>query len=411
MKKENKIKIGIITQYFYPDIGSTANLLTDLAIGLKEKGCDVKVYTGYPCYWDTKNKASKRENYNGVNICRVFNTQLDTRKKVGEIGNEITFFISVFWKLLLSKDDRIFLIVTSPPFLPYVGYILNKLKERKYMIILYDLEPDLCIKVGYIKDGIIAKIWRKTYPWVYDKSDGIIVLGQCMAEAIKERIHEESYSKIKVIQNWEDEKFIVPINKGENWFSERHNLIDKFIVLYSGNMSVHHDLESILQAAEYLKNEKIEFLLIGDGIKKEKLVKKTKDMNLNNVEFLPFQPKENLPYTMTCGDVIIVSQEQGTEGLCVSCKLYASMAAGRPILAIIGENAEIARVVKEYNCGIVVNNGDAQGVADALLKLQRDKKLCAAMGENARRAFEDNFTKNHAINKYYGMIKYIANAG
>jgi glycosyltransferase involved in cell wall biosynthesis len=327
------------------------------------------------------------------------------------ICNGITFFISVFWKLLLSKDDRIFLIATTPPFLPYIGYILKKLKRRNYIIIVYDIHPDITIKIGYMKDAILAKIWDKTYSWVYEKSVRTIVLGQCMAEVIREKVHEESYSKIKVIQNWEDENFIIPQNKQENLFSRQYNLVDKFVVLYSGNMGQHHNLEPVLGAAEYLKTEKIRFLFIGEGIQKEKLVKKTKNMNLDNVKFLPFQLKENLPYTMTCGDVIIVSQEQGTEGLCVSCKLYTAMAAGRPILAIIGENSEIARVVKEYNCGIVVNNGDAQGVAKALLKLQNDKNLCAEMGENARRAFEDNFTKNHAISKYYEVIKNIANAG
>jgi glycosyltransferase involved in cell wall biosynthesis len=260
-----------------------------------------------------------------------------------------------------------------------------------------------------MKDGILAKIWGKTYSWIYENSVSIIVLGQCMAEVIKKKIQKESYQKIKVIQNWEDENFIIPLNKRENGFSKKHNLLDKFVVLYSGNMGQHHDLEPILEAAGYLKNEKIEFLFIGEGIQKEKLVKETKDMNLDNIEFLPFQPKENLPYTMTCGDVIIVSQEQGTEGLCVSCKLYTAMAAGRPILAIIGENSEIARVVKECNCGIVVSNGNAKSIAKALLKLQKDKKLCAVMGENARKAFENNFTKSHAINKYYELIKNIAN--
>lgn len=402
------LKVSIITLYFYPDKASTANLLTDLAVGLKEKGCDVKVYTGYPSYWDTKSKASKRENHNGVDIYRVFNTQFDSRKKFGMICNGISFCISVFWKLLLSKDDRIFLIATTPPFLPYVGYILKMLKGRNYIIIVHDIHPDISIKIGYMKDGILAKIWDKTYSRVYEKSVRIIVLGQCMAEVIKKKIQKESYQKIKVIQNWEDENFIIPLNKRENWFSKKHNLIDTFVVLYSGNMGQHHNLEPILEAAGYLKTEKIEFLFIGEGIQKEKLVKKTKNMNLDNVEFLPFQPKENLPYTMTCGDVIIVSQEEGTEGLCVSCKFYTAMAAGRPILAIIGEDSEIGEVVRKYNCGVVVNNSDAKGIAKALQKFQNDKKLCSMMGANARKVLEDNFTKNHAISKYYEVIKNIA---
>jgi glycosyltransferase involved in cell wall biosynthesis len=401
----NNLRVDMITLYFYPDKASTANLLTDLAVGLKEKGCDIRVYTGYPSYWDTKSKASKRENYKGVKIYRVFNTQFDSRKKYGMICNGISFCISVFWKLLRSNEDRIFLMVTTPPFLPYIGYILNKLRGRDYIIIVYDIHPDITIKIGYMKDGILAKIWGKTYSWIYENSVSIIVLGQCMAGVIREKIQKASYSKIKVIQNWEDENFIMPLNKRENWFSKKHNLIDKFVVLYSGNMGQHHNLEPILEAAENLKTEKIKFLFIGEGIQKEKLVKETKSMNLGNVEFLPFQPKENLPYTMTCGDVIIVSQEEDTEGLCVSCKLYTAMAAGRPILAIIGENSEVARVVNEYNCGIVVSNGNANSIAKALIKLQKDKTLCDAMGENARRAFEDNFTKSHAVNKYYEVIK------
>jgi glycosyltransferase involved in cell wall biosynthesis len=404
----NNLKVGMITLYFYPDKASTANLLTDLAVGLKEKGCDVKVYTGYPSYWDTKSKASKKENYNGVDIYRVFNTQFDSRKKFGMICNGISFCISVFWKLLLSNEDRIFLMVTTPPFLPYLGYILNMLRGRNYSIIVHDIHPDIAIKIGYMKEGILAKIWDKTYSRVYEKSVRIIVLGQCMAEVIKEKIQKESYQKIKVIQNWEDENFIIPLNKAENWFSKKHNLIDKFVVLYSGNMGQHHDLEHILKAAGYLKNEKIKFLFIGEGVQKEKLVKRAKTMDVDTIEFLAFQPKENLPYSMTCGDVIIVSQEEGTEGLCVSCKFYTAMAAGRPILAIIGEDSEIGGVVRKYNCGVVVNNGDAQGVAEALLKLQKDKKLCSMMGANARRVLEVNFTKSHAISKYYEVIKNIA---
>ena len=409
MKKENKIKVCIITIFFYPDEASTASLLTDLAVGLKENGCDVKVYTGQPSYGNTKTKLKKRENYKGVEIQRVFNTQFDSRKKLGVLCNGTIFFVSVLWKILLSKEERIFLIVTNPPFLLYMGYIFKKLKRKKYVVIVHDIFPDIGIKVGVMKEGISTKIWDKTYSWIYENSDSIIVLGEDMAGVIKRKINKKKYPKIKVIQNWEDENFIIPLNKEKNWFSMQYNLVDKFVVVYSGNMGLHHNLDVLLRAAEYLKTEKIKFLLIGEGNQKRKLVEKAKSMNLGNVEFLPRQYRQNLPYIMTCGDVIIVSQEQGTEGLCVSCKLYTAMAAGKPILAIIGENSEIARVVKKYNCGIVANTGNAQGVAEALLNFQKDKNMCAVMGENARRAFEDNFTKNHAINKYYEVIKNIAN--
>lgn len=399
-----KVKVSLITLYFYPDKASTANLLTDLAVGLKEMGCEVKVYTGRPSYWGDKSRVRRRELYKGVDVHRVLNTQFDTRKKIGMISNGITFFTLMFFKLILTEKDRIFLIVTNPPFLPYLGYILKKLGGIDYIIIVHDIHPDIAIKIGYMHDGIIAKIWSRTYSLVYDNANKIIVLGQCMAEVIKEKLYDKSFSKIKIIQNWEDENFIKPLNKTENWFSKKHNLLDKFIILYSGNMSQHHDLESILAAANNFKNAGVKFVFIGDGIQKKKLCKIAYDLNLDNVEFFPFQPRENVPYTMTCGDAIIVSQEKGTEGLCVSCKLYTAMAAGRPILAIVGKESEIARVVEEYNCGIVIDNADSAGIVNAVSVLQNDKKLCAQMGENARKAFETEFTKSIAVEKYYNEI-------
>lgn len=405
----NNPKISLITSCFYPNtIASPGILLTELAVGLKERDCDVKVITGYPSFWDTKIKVEKRENYQGIDIHRVYSTQFYNKSKFGRLLNVFSFLISVFWKLLISKEDRIFISVTVPPFLPYICFALNKIMHKKYILIVYDIYPDVAVasRVGYSQFSIIAKIWDKTSSWVYEDSVKLVVLDQYMAKVIRKKIKKDHFAKIEIIQNWEDENFIIPLNKEDNWFSKKYKLVDRFVVLYSGNLGASHDLESLFEAAKYLKEEeKIKFLFIGEGIKKDKLMKDTRAFALKNVEFLPFQPKKILPYTLTSSDLIVITQKKGTEGLCVSCKLYSALAAGRPILAIIGKNSEIARVVEKYNCGIVINNNDIAGIVNAILRIQRNKKLQMKMGENARKCLINNFTKTHAIEKYFEMVK------
>ena len=120
---------------------------------------------------------------------------------------------------------------------------------------------------------------------------------------------------------------------------------------------------------------------------------------------LDFQPRENLPYTITCGDVILVSQEKGTEGLCVSSKFYTALAAGKPILALIGENSEISKVLMENNCGFTIPSYKPQEIANCILRLESDKELCHQFGRNSREVFEKNFTYEIALNKYYDVIR------
>jgi glycosyltransferase involved in cell wall biosynthesis len=405
---DKKNQIAIVSQYFYPDHASTGRLMTELGLGLLKKGCDVKVYAGYPTYWGIRQKSKNVENYKGISINRIFLLALDTRTKFGSLCNGVSFFIFTFLKLLFSSEKRMYFFVTTPPFLPFIGYFLKKIKNQKYVVIVHDIHPDIIIKIHYTNEGILIKIWEYINKLVYNNADKIIVLGECMSNVMQQKI-PKNREKIKIIQNWEDGDFIKPMLKTQNRFSIENNLLEKFVVIYSGNMGVNHNLEIVIEAANYLKNSEIEFLFFGEGSQKNILIKKSEELHLQNVKFLNFQPLSTLPYTMTCGDAIIVSQETGTEGLCVSSKFYTALAAGKPILAIIGENSEISNVIKKFDCGVVINNYDAKFLAKKIDELFLDKNVCKKYGENARIAFEQNFTYEIAIIKYLEVVKEIEN--
>jgi glycosyltransferase involved in cell wall biosynthesis len=154
-----------------------------------------------------------------------------------------------------------------------------------------------------------------------------------------------------------------------------------------------------------LKKTNISFFFIGEGIKKESLQEKTKQLGLKNVIFLPFQSYDTLPYSITSGDINIISQMKGSEGLCVSCKLYTALATGRPIIALMGRNSEISKVISENDCGFVIDSYNPKDLANAIKNLAIDKKLSTQMGINARKCLVELYTKNRAINKYHMVAK------
>jgi glycosyltransferase involved in cell wall biosynthesis len=398
---ENKPKITILSQYFYPEVASTGQLMTELALGLKERGCDVRIVTGQPSYIKGVDKLQGKEIYQGVEIKRTWNTRFDKNKKVGRILNLCSFFISTFVFLLFTKEKRPLLIVSVPPFAGVLGVLLKFIRGQKYAFIVYDVYPDIAVELGYLKrDGIITRFWEKLNKLVYGWADIVVVLGETMKEKINKYT---DISKVEIIHNWADKDFIIPLKKEDNWFCKKYGL-DGFVVMYSGNIGLFHDLETIIYAAKELEKEKIKFLIIGEGGKKEKLRQIAQELRLSNILFLPYQPREVLPHSLTAGDVSIVSLEKGLEGLAVPCKLYTSLAAGQAIIALVGEDSDVAEIIKKHECGIRVEEGDVKGFVNAVKTLMKDEELLNRMKANARRCFEENFDRQKALDKYYSVV-------
>ncbi len=398
--------VTIVTQYFHPDESATGQLLTDLAVELEKLGCDVSVVTGFPSYWGEEKEITENEELENVEVKRVFNTQLDSKERLGSIVNGLSFYLSAFKKLLGSRSEKPLLIVTNPPFLPYIGYFVKKLKDRKYMVIVHDVHPDSAVTIGFMKDGLFADIWRWFNKRMYGGASKLVSLGCKMTDILEEKLpKDDDPDKIVEIPNWADGEFLRPIDKEDNWFAEEHGLRNEFVVLYSGNLGWTHDLDTLIEAAEYLEGEDIRFLFIGDGAQKESLVKKVDEKDLDNVTFLPFQPIENLPYSLTAGDVTVISTKKEAEGLCVSSKLYPSLAVGKPVLALASEDSEVGKVVEEGECGVRIEQRDYKKVAERLKGLRDNPELREEMGGKARELFENNYTKEHSAKKYFEMIK------
>ena len=161
MVKKDKGLI-ILSQYFYPDLASTAQLLTELAEDLKGYGYNIKVYTGKPSYLKNRTKTKKKEIYKEISIYRVTATRFNKNNIIGRVSNFFSYFLSVFFKLLFQKDRYPLLIVSNPPFLSIIGLLFKKTRKQKYIYLIHDIYPDIAVALGYLKEkSIIAKLWDK----------------------------------------------------------------------------------------------------------------------------------------------------------------------------------------------------------------------------------------------------------
>ena len=308
-------------------------------------------------------------------------------------------FLSFFHVLFSSKKKELILI-TTPPFIVFTGLFFKRLRNQNYHLIIWDLYPDVLVNFGVLKESSwIIKYWKKINKTCFTKASNVFTLGKHLANAINNYTQETP----KTIPNWVNADFVKPMEKAENTFAKEHNLQDKLVVMYSGNMGLTHDIESIVYAAEALQNNSsIHFVLIGDGAKKAKITQYVSEKNLTNLLILPYQSNEVLPYSLSCADIGIVTLSQGAETISVPSKTYYTLAAGSAILALASHESELGLLIEEYNCGKVFENPKTEEIVKFIEGLVQEKNQLKEYKENARKA-SFNFTPENA-KQYYNYI-------
>jgi colanic acid biosynthesis glycosyl transferase WcaI len=211
--------------------------------------------------------------------------------------------------------------------------------------------------------------------------------------------------RIHVIANWCDDETIRPIAPADNPLRERWKLAGKFVVGYSGNLGRAHEFDTVLAAAERLRNEPhIIFLMIGGGKRFEELIAAVKAHGLeNSFRFEAYQPRAMLPYSLGVPDVQWLSLNP-QQGLIVPSKFYGIAAAGRPIVMIGAAEGEIGRLVQRHRCGVVIRPGDAALLADTLRRWSNEPQITAAMGARSRQLLELEFSRRRALDQWSRLI-------
>ena len=394
-------KLSIITQFYPPDYAATGQLIEELATQLAALGMQIHIFTGQPGYAFQETAAPAKETSEGISIQRSRTSRIWSRRIRGRALNGLLFCLRAALHLLKSASrGEVLLLTTEPPYLLIVGYLAHLCFRVPYVCLLYDLYPDIAVQLNVVPaHHWIVRFWNWLNLLIWKNASKVIVLSSTMKENLTSKCPELE-EKIAVIHSWADPNWLKPIDKQENWFAQKFDLVDKFTVLYSGNMGRCHDMDTILAAAEQLKDEPIQFVFIGNGAKRQACIDKVNSLKLENCHFLPYQKKSLLPYSLTACDLSLVSVSNGLEGLVAPSKLYGILASGRPVAVICNAQSYLRQLVAEAKCGEVFDNGDGVGLAEFIRRLATNSQVAQTLGNAGHHYLWANFTPEIIAKQY-----------
>jgi len=300
------------------------------------------------------------------------------------------------WRL--PRSTLLFL-VSNPPFTGLIGYLLKRLRGQHYVVLVYDIYPDMLVQFGSLREsGLITRLWRRMNRVIWENAEIVFTIGDKMASNMKQQFDASKTlpGKVIAIPTWANTEWIRPVAKADNKFAKEYDQVGKLTVMYSGNLGNTHDIETILAAAKQLKeHDSIDFMIIGEGAKKNIVDKIKHQDGLDNLTILPFQPEEILPASLPTADIAVITLDKGCEGLSVPSKTHYYMAAGSALLGICDQSSEIAQMINKYDCGFVVKPGDTDAMVKAILELLRDEEKLKRYKTNSRSAAENFYSRNN----------------
>ena len=393
----NMRSIWVINQSFYPDGDATGQMITDLAEDLASDGMRVTVLAGR-----NRKQAPKEESYRGMRIIRVNVLRLNKKVLIFRYLNYLSLFPSLIFKSFFLPAPDIIFVVSSPPFMFFAGAVLKLIKGSRLVFNVQDLYPDVAIRLGLLTNRPLISLIEKLTLRAYAFADKIICVGTVMKEKLVKSGRGDD--KTAVVNNWADASLLFPLERKTNPILGREGLLDKFVVQYSGNLGMVHEIDTVLEAAKQLKQRgDIVFVFVGDGVQKNKIVDFIRQHELRNILLLPFQRREELNLSLNACDLALVTQKAGFEGLVVPSKIYGLMAVGKPIMAICPDKTEVAEIVGD-GLGVVVRPGEGSRCAQAILRLAEDPGKMGAMGIRARKIFVGKYDRKLSTRQYFEIL-------
>jgi len=396
--------ILIIADIYPPEVSSAAHLMKELAEGLKKRGHNIWVITTYPRYYLPKElEAQKFELFSdeiGIKVIRVKTPPL---KKVNFIIRGIFQLLLPFLffqkakKLIKEKVDVV--IIYSPPLpLATIGIKIKKYFGAKFILNIQDIFPKNAVDLGVLKNKLLVRFFEVIEKNVYKDADLITFHSEGGRRFLIERKGVPA-TKIITLPNWIDLAPYQNLTK-DMFFRKQWDLQKKFIFLFAGIMGPAQGLDFLIEIAKKVSSIKdIVFLLVGDGMEKEKIQKMIRNYALSNVMVKPFVSKDDYPYLAKEADVGLVCLSSKNKTAFVPGKVLGYMAASKPIVAFLNQESDGFEVIREAKCGYAVRAGDLDKAIEIVEKIYNEKDKLKELGNNGFKYALNNFAIDVCLDK------------
>ncbi len=367
------MRMLFINQFFWPDSSATSQQLTDLVVALAARGEQIEVLCG-----DSGGYAAAAGSVApNARVHRVKAAPF-TRGKVGRVLSYLSFYATAFLRGLTLRRPDVVVSMTTPPLISLLGTCIQRLRGSRHFIWEQDVYPDIAVDLAHIRRGsLLHRLTGALADWSRRHADGIVVLGECMRDRLVAR--GVAPAKIFVAEHWANSVSITPMPRPGN--------PEELVLLYSGNLGLAHDLDTLLGIMRVLREDpRFRFLFVGTGGRRQALEAFAQTNHLTSMEMRPFVPRDRLSEGLAAGDIGLVTQQDTSCGSVVPSKVYGILAAGRPLLFIGPASATPARIIRRHRCGWHFNTGDVTGVVALLQHLAANRREVTEAGERAREA-------------------------
>lgn len=396
---------------YSPELTGIGKYTAEMAEWLVQHGNDVSVITAMPYYpeWEIHKKYKGRLWYKEViNGVKIFRCPLYVPKEVSSkkrIIHEFSFLwtSSFRWFAALFKKRFDLVITLAPPFhIGIASYVYSKLKKTTVVNHIQDLQIDAAKDLNMLTNSKALDMMFKVEKFLLRKSNYVSTLTPGMRQRVLQK--EVSDEHIVMLPNWVDLDFIRPLSPEKSLRKQFKIPEEDTVILYSGNMGKKQGLDMLLNVAEMYKDRKeIHFVMVGSGVEKDNLIKQAKEKDLDNVEFYPLQPYDQLSSLLATADIHLVLQKKEASDLVMPSKLTGILAAGGCAVVTAMPGTSLYEVVEERNIGILCEPESVKALKDAL-----DKALNSDLSvyrKNARAYAENYLNKDKILSNFMTEIK------
>lgn len=408
-------KILIHSIVFSPDGVSTAYLYNDIALKFKEKGYEVVVLTTTPHYNRIDAELKKQplsprfgglyyeSNFNGIRVRHV--PQKKYKSTILRMMGFVYWHIMSFILGLFEKNIDIILSPSPPLTIGFINILIGKLKGAKVIYNIQEIYPDLLIEGGGLKSKNIISVLKWLEKFVYNKSDKATTIDKIFYDTIVTRFEDKS--KLHIIPNFVDTDIYKPLDVNNVQLDRKiFPESDSLKLMYAGNIGHAQDWEPLIRTAQHLKDENIEFFVIGEGAMKAHLEKEVERLMLNKVHLIPYQPRESMPSLIAYADLQFIFMSPQTEGHGFPSKVYTIMACAKPMLVCSGANTPIINFLKDKDCAYLVEETTLESKTDKVVEILRSisKNNLLEMGKRGHADINKNYSKEAVTEMYVKLV-------
>jgi colanic acid biosynthesis glycosyl transferase WcaI len=409
------VRILLVTLVFSPDGVSTAALMTELAVELQGLGHDVTVVTTTPHY-NHEPEAVKRQPMkprwagllyeSNVGAIPVYHAKVATKgSRVLSRVFDYARFHAIGSLALLLKSRRFDVVIapTPPLTIGLHAWLLARFTGAKFLYNVQEIYPDVAVRLGVLKQTWVAALLERMERRTYERADAVVVISEHFRRTLMAK--GVAPEKLRVIPNFVDTEFVCPRPR-HNPLSRRHDLDDKFVVLYTGNLGLTQDFESVLEAAATLSDlADLRFVIAGNGARAAWLKDEIRSRGQPNVLLLPYHPHSQVPDLYASCDVGIIPLRCDGARDTFPSKVYSIMASGRPVVAAAEPGTELAAVIAEADAGALVSPEQPAELAGAIRRLYGDRASALRMGQNGREFVVATHGRQAVCRQYDTLIR------